>query len=65
MATAPAGAEAMSAVADPCANTVPMSDAPLMRPRLRDRPSMPETTPRRSGPTSAMTAVLLAVWNTA
>ena len=39
----------MSAVADAIANTAPMTEAPVMPPRLRDRLSRPETTPRRSG----------------
>jgi hypothetical protein len=55
----------MSVVADANANTAPMTDAPVMSPRLRDRLSMPEMTPRRSGLISVMTAVLLAVWNSA
>jgi hypothetical protein len=53
----------MSVIADANANTAPMTDAPVMSPRLRDRFSMPEMTPRRSGLISVMTAVLLAVWN--
>ena len=44
------------------ANTAPITEAPVMSPRLRDRLSRPETTPRRSGWTSIMTAVLLAAW---
>jgi len=51
------------AVADASANTAPITDAPVMSPRLRDRLSMPEMTPRWSGRTSIMTAVLLAAWN--
>jgi hypothetical protein len=55
----------MSVVADARANTAPMTDAPVISPRLRDRLSMPEMTPRWSGRTSVMTVVLLAVWNSA
>ena len=65
VATASGRAVVMSVVADANANTAPMTEAPVMRPRLRDRLSMPEMTPRCSGPTSVMTAVLLAVWNSA
>ena len=39
--------------------------APVTSPRLRDRLSMPEMTPRCSAWISVMTAVLLAVWNSA
>ena len=42
-----------------------MTDAPVTRPRLRDRLSIPATMPRRSLPISAITAVLFAVWNIA
>ena len=48
-ATASGRAVVMSLVADASANTAPMTDAPVMSPRLRDRLSMPEMTPRRSG----------------
>lgn len=65
VATAPGAAVPMSVVADAAANSAPMADAPVTRPRFRDRVSRPETTPRRSAPTSAMTALLLAVWNKA
>jgi hypothetical protein len=46
VATASGGALVMSVVLDASANTAPMTDAPVMKPRLRDRFSMPETTPR-------------------
>ncbi|MCY1465870.1 hypothetical protein D9M71_840720 [compost metagenome] len=60
------GCAGLSAVAvDPSANTAPMADAPVISPRLRDRLSRPETTPRWSGRASAITAVLLAAWNSA
>lgn len=49
----------------PHANTAPMTEGPVIRPRLRAKFSMPEMTPRWSGRTSVMTAVLLAVWNSA
>ena len=65
MATASGRAVVMSVVPDASANTAPITDAPVMRPRLRDRLSMPEMTPRCSERTSFMTAVLFAVWNTA
>jgi hypothetical protein len=65
LATASGGALVMSVAFDASANTAPMTDAPVMRPRLRDRFSTPEITPRWSGRTSAMTAVLLAAWNSA
>ena len=55
----------MSVVADPRANTVPITEAPVISPRLRDRLSMPEVTPVCSGPILVMTAVLLAAWNSA
>ncbi|MNY36687.1 hypothetical protein D3C86_1711910 [compost metagenome] len=53
----------MSLIAEANTNTAPIADAPLISPRLRDRLSMPEMTPRCSGSTSSMTAVLLAAWN--
>ena len=34
----------MSVVAAPNANTPPITDAPVMRPRLRDKLSKPDTT---------------------
>ena len=49
----------------PSANTVPITEAPVMSPRLRDRLSRPEMTPRWSGGIFVMTAVLLAAWNSA
>ncbi len=42
VATASGGAVAMSFAADPKAKTAPMTDAPVMSPRLRDKLSMPE-----------------------
>ena len=49
-ATAAGWAVATSTVADEDAtanaNTAPITDAPVMSPRLRDRLSMPEITPR-------------------
>ena len=42
-----------------------MTDAPVISPRLRERLSMPDVTPRWSGRTSVMTLVLLAVWKIA
>ena len=36
----------MSVVADAIANTAPITDAPVISPRLRDRLSIPEITPR-------------------
>ena len=52
-------------VAEAAANNAPMTEAPVISPRLRDRPSKPARAPRRSGATSIMTAVLLAAWNIA
>ena len=49
VATASGRAVVMSVVADASANTAPITDAPVMSPRLRDRLSMPEMTPRWSG----------------
>jgi hypothetical protein len=46
VATAPDVAVVMSIVPDASANTAPITDAPVMSPRLRERLSMPETTPR-------------------
>ena len=62
LATASGCAVAMSGDFEASAKTVPIMDAPVMSPRLRDRLSMPEMTPRWSGRTFAMTAVLLAAW---
>jgi len=45
-ATASGLAVVMSAARD--ANSAPIIDAPVMSPRLRDRLSIPETTPRCS-----------------
>ena len=64
-ATAPGGAVMRPAVPVARANTAPMKEAPVTSPRLRARLSMPALTPRWSGLTSAMTAVLLATWNSA
>jgi hypothetical protein len=36
----------MFLAADPSENTAPMTEAPVRRPRLRESPSIPETTPR-------------------
>src|ERR1700685_443601 len=55
----------MSIEVDANANTAPMEDEPVIRPRLRDRLSMAETTPRWAGRILVMTAVLLATWNSA
>jgi hypothetical protein len=65
VATASGRAVVMSIVADASANTAPIMDAPVTSPRLRDRLSMLEMTPRWSGRISVITAVLLAVWNSA
>ena len=65
VATASGPAVVMSLVADARVNTAPITEAPVMSPRLRDRFSTPEVTPRWSGGTSLMTTVLLAVWNSA
>lgn len=46
VATAAGRAVVMSLVAAASANTAPMTDAPLMSPRLHDKLSMPEMTPR-------------------
>ena len=39
-------ADVMSATPDASANTAPMTEAPVRPPRLRDRFSRPDTTPR-------------------
>ena len=65
VATASGGGIVMPVVLDASANTAPMSEAPVIRPRLRDRLSTPETTPRWSGRMFDMTAVLFAAWNSA
>src|SRR3990167_5027441 len=57
LATACGCAVAMSLVAEANANTAPIADAPVISPRLRDRLSMPEMTPRWSEGTSVMTDV--------
>jgi hypothetical protein len=59
------GAVLMSLVPAASENTAPMTDAPVISPRLRERLSMPEVTPRWSGRTPVMTLVLLAVWKIA
>lgn len=43
-------------------NTAPMAEAPAISPILRDRPSNPETVPRRLPGTSERAAVLLVAW---
>jgi DNA-binding transcriptional LysR family regulator len=48
-ATAPGSVVVMSLIGDATANTAPMTDAPVISPRLRARLSMPEMTPRCSG----------------
>ena len=58
-------AAVMSLAPDAKANTAPIADAPVTSPRLRDRLSIPEITPRWSAPMPVMTAVLFAVWNSA
>jgi len=55
----------MFEVADAAANVAPMTDAPVISPRFRDKLSRPEMTPRCSGPLFAMMVVLLPVWNNA
>lgn len=47
VATASEGAVAMSLDADPNAKTAPITDAPVMSPRLRDKLSMPEMASNR------------------
>jgi hypothetical protein len=42
------------------ANIAPIADAPVMSPRLRDRLSIPATTPRSAGSILVMSAVLFA-----
>lgn len=65
VATTSGRACVMVIVPEASANTAPITDAPVIRPRLRDRLSRPEMTPRCCAWMSAMTAVLLAVWNSA
>ena len=55
----------MLAVAEPKAKIAPMTDAPVISPRFRERLSMPEITPRCSEPMFAITEVLLDTWNIA
>ena len=43
----------------------PISDAPVTRPRLRDRLSRPDTTPRCGASVPATTKVLFAAWKVA
>jgi len=45
-ATASGRAAVISVLADAVANTAPIRDAPVISPRLRDRLSKPEMTPR-------------------
>ena len=63
VAIASALAVLMSRTEDASANTAPMTDAPVISPMLRDSASRPEMTPRSSGRTWLITAVLLAAWN--
>jgi len=56
-------AAAGSAAPEATVNTAPMKAAPVISPRLRDRLSRPEMTPRRSGWAPSMTVALLAAWN--
>ncbi|GAA2782392.1 hypothetical protein GCM10010441_04110 [Kitasatospora paracochleata] len=65
VATAAGDAAVTSLVAEASANTAPIAEVPVTRPRLRERLSSPDTTPRCSASTSASTAVLLAAWNSA
>ena len=65
VATASGRAVVMSVVDDAMVNTAPMTDTPVISPRLRDRLRRPEITPLWSGRISFKTAVLLAVWNSA
>lgn len=59
-ATAAGLAVIMFADSVAAAKMAPMSDAPVMRPRFRDKYSRPDMTPRWSGWMSAMMAVLFA-----
>ena len=61
VATAAGGAVARSFVAAANVKTAPITEAPVISPRLRDRLSRPERTPRRSAAVFASTVVLLAV----
>src|SRR3979411_1733867 len=64
---APASGRAvvMSMDADASANTAPITDAPVMSPRLRERLSMPAMTTRWAGRGTDMTAGVLTAWNSA
>ena len=53
------------AVDAPAAKTAPITDAPVIKPMLRDKLSIPEMTPLWSGITWVITAVLFAAWNRA
>ncbi len=64
-ATAAGGAVEASAEPVAKANSAPIADAPVMSPRLRDRLSIPEMTPRSPTSTSSMTVVLFAAWKSA
>jgi hypothetical protein len=64
-ATCSGSAAVMSLVPAARAKRAPMTDAPVIRPRLRARFVMPDTRPLSAGRTPPMTAVLLAAWNTA
>ena len=65
VATASGGALDRRAVPAPRVKTAPITEAPVTRPRLRERFSSPEVTPRCSAGAPAITAVLLAVWKSA
>ncbi len=64
-ATAGGGALDRRAVPAPRVKTAPITEAPVISPRLRDRFSSPEVTPRCSAGAPDITAVLLAVWKSA
>lgn len=63
--TASGGDDITSVAPTARANTAAITDAPAMRPRYRARPSIPETTPRRSAGAPSITDVLFAAWKSA
>ena len=65
VATASDEAVVTSLVPDAYVNRAPITEAPVISPKLRERLSRPDMTPRSSGDMLIMTAVLLAVWNKA
>jgi len=57
------GALVIASVPTAVANRVAMTEAPVMKPKLRERPSNPDSTPRCSSRAASITRVLFAARN--